>query len=307
MITQETKKELLSAYCEKKDVLIFAPHPDDETLGCAGVIMEAKRSGKKPGIVVCTNGDGFVTAASVFSGKEISALSPEDFLEVARARQKDMLNAMQILGLSQNDIVFLGYPDGGLARMFSTGTPYMHQFTQKNCTYGLIMPDYHSLMFDVPAPYLRSAIREDMIELLQKTSPREIYVTHFKDGHSDHRECFYLVGEAVAKTGFKGEIFAYLIHSADGNWPLPRGANPQIPFEAQMIDGIQCPTGVSWPPDERRPLRYDEAEAKLKAIHSYTLEMKLASCYIESFVKNEEVFWKINDIEILQKMRPSEM
>lgn len=184
--------------------MIFAPHPGDETLRCAGVIMKAKRSGRKIGVIVCTNGDGFAKAASVFSRKDISSLLPQDFLEIARIRQQNMVDAVRVLGLKQEDVVFLGYPDGGLENIDITGeTPYVHQYTQKNCTYSLIMPDYHSLIHGFPAPYLRSAILADITELLQRAVPDEIYVTHFLDGHIDHRKCFYLVYESVVKSGFK--------------------------------------------------------------------------------------------------------
>ncbi len=38
-------------------VLILAPHPDDEDIGCAGVIQRALKSGAKVKIMYLTNGD----------------------------------------------------------------------------------------------------------------------------------------------------------------------------------------------------------------------------------------------------------
>lgn len=84
-----------------------------------------------------------------------------------------------------------------------------------------------------------------------------------------------------------------MIHSAEGKWTIPRGANFQVPFESRVVDGQRIPSGVSWTPDERRPMTLADAELKLRAIHAYTLEMKLEENYIVSFVKSEEVFWKI--------------
>ena len=46
---------------QKEDrVLVLAPHPDDETIGCAGVIMHALKSGAKVKVVYLTNGDNNV-------------------------------------------------------------------------------------------------------------------------------------------------------------------------------------------------------------------------------------------------------
>jgi hypothetical protein len=36
----------------------------------------------------------------------------------------------------------------------------------------------------------------------------------------------------------------------------------------------------------------EECAVKLQAIRAYTLEMRLAAHYIESFVKSEEIFWR---------------
>ena len=38
-------------------VLILAPHPDDETIGTAGVLQQAKKAGAQVKVVCFTNGD----------------------------------------------------------------------------------------------------------------------------------------------------------------------------------------------------------------------------------------------------------
>jgi LmbE family N-acetylglucosaminyl deacetylase len=274
-------------------ILIFAPHPDDETLGCAGVIMKARRAGRSVRVVVCTNGDGFAKAAAVLSGKEMAALGPEDFLAVARVRQQGAIDATKVLGLASEDLVFLGYPDGGLDKMHADdGKPFTQPSTGRSCTYSLVGPDYHTQVHGEPAPYTGFAAFGDVLELINSTQPGEIYVTDAADGHGDHREWCRLVRGAAAAAGFGGEFFTYLIHSADGSWPTPRGANPDAPFEAKVVDGKQVPAGVAWPPPDRRPMSREEADLKLRAIRCYGLEMQLAQGYIESFVKSEEVFWR---------------
>src|SRR5690242_12652478 len=58
------------------DVLVVAPHPDDEALGCAGVLLRALEQKQRVGVVLVTNGDGFPRAAAVVAKKSESALRP---------------------------------------------------------------------------------------------------------------------------------------------------------------------------------------------------------------------------------------
>jgi LmbE family N-acetylglucosaminyl deacetylase len=39
-------------------VMVLAPHPDDETLGCGGLITELTAKGRPPVVVVVTDGTG---------------------------------------------------------------------------------------------------------------------------------------------------------------------------------------------------------------------------------------------------------
>ena len=46
------------------DVLIVAPHPDDEVIGCAGVMMRAPGAGRHVTVVILSNGDDFADLAA---------------------------------------------------------------------------------------------------------------------------------------------------------------------------------------------------------------------------------------------------
>ena len=277
-------------------IVIIAPHPDDESLGCAGVILRAKRSGGRVRVIFLTNGDGFAKAAAALSGKEMGALGPVDFLEVGRVRQQNALDAARMLGLVPGDLVFLGYPDTGLAAMktATAGDPFTQTCTGMNHTYGLIFPDYHTRRHGIPASYCWEAARDDLAELLRSFQPRDIYVTDAADGHGDHAAAFDLVRDAAVAAAFHGELYTYLIHGRGGTWPWPRGAAPDGAFEAHEENGHQVPVGIAWPPDERRALGPEEIVLKHAAIRAYSLEMQLASHYVESFVKSEEIFWRRN-------------
>src|SRR6516164_1207012 len=48
------------AFAQGKNIVVLAPHPDDEALCCSGVIYNALQHGDNVNIVVVTNGDSSV-------------------------------------------------------------------------------------------------------------------------------------------------------------------------------------------------------------------------------------------------------
>jgi LmbE family N-acetylglucosaminyl deacetylase len=279
------------------DVLIFAPHPDDESLGCAGIIMQALASDRRAFVVMFTNGDGYPAAAAALSGKPTESLTARDYLQLASIRQSEAMIAIATLGLPLANLIFLGYPDGGLANVYHTegDIPYQHRFTHKNETYGMARPDYHSQRHGTAAPYRRESGVADVTEILQWLQPSQIYVSTARDTHADHRAASWFVRAAIEAAGYKGQVYTYLIHDDQHHdWPWPRTATPTAPFEApSLVDG-GLPVGLPWPPPARVPLTEEQAQRKLQAIRSYRSQIRVSGdegSSLESFVKSEEVFW----------------
>lgn len=79
-------------------ILVFAPHPDDDVIGCGGSIAKHLKQGNKVTIVYMTSGD----AGSLKYAKN----------ELVKIREKEARNAVKIFGVK--DIIFLGNPDGYL-------------------------------------------------------------------------------------------------------------------------------------------------------------------------------------------------
>ena len=90
------------------DVLIFAPHPDDEVIGTGGVIQQALETARRVRVVFATNGDGSKKAASALLQKAVLSLGEDDFVHLARRRQQEAIAADLKLGLSSSDLVFPG-------------------------------------------------------------------------------------------------------------------------------------------------------------------------------------------------------
>lgn len=89
-----------TAAATARSCLIVAPHPDDETLGCGGRILLARRAGQAVTVLVATDG-----AAS--HGADLAGLRA--------VRRQELAAATGLLGLSAPDLITLDLPDGSLA------------------------------------------------------------------------------------------------------------------------------------------------------------------------------------------------
>jgi LmbE family N-acetylglucosaminyl deacetylase len=85
-------------------VMVLAPHADDESLGCGGLIAELTAKGRAPMIVVVTDGTGSHPSSRAYPASELCAL-----------REREVLDAVTILGVPANHLAFL--------RLRDTATP----------------------------------------------------------------------------------------------------------------------------------------------------------------------------------------
>jgi len=92
-----------------KPALIVAPHPDDETFSCAGLIRLKRAAGVPVRILVLTDGE------AVGVGR---CERPET---VRTDRQRELLDACQRLGVKADSVRWLHLPDGKLPRSGQPG------------------------------------------------------------------------------------------------------------------------------------------------------------------------------------------
>ena len=277
------------------DLLVFAPHPDDEVIGTGGVLQQALAAGKSVRIVFSTNGDGYPLAASALFRKPVPALGTPDYLGLAATRQLEAIAAANVLGVGAASLVFLGYPDAALDRVYSqaSGGSVQSGFTGRTSTFGPVQTDYHTLEHGEPASYMRSSAVADVEEILMQSEPAQVYVTDRADDHADHQATYDLVSDAAVSTGYRGALFTFVVHSGPNeDWPWPQGATPGSPFEAHSTKRATYPAGVSWPPPVRVPMTPDQSALKHQALAAHSSQWAIDGSYLESFVKSEEIFWK---------------
>ncbi len=87
-------------YVTKSRTLIIAPHPDDETFGCAGLIKKKVSAGSKVDVLFLTNGE-----------KSLTNVSKD---EIVKNRKLNAKKVASILGVDKT--YFLGLSDGKIPR-----------------------------------------------------------------------------------------------------------------------------------------------------------------------------------------------
>ncbi len=86
------------------NTVIIAPHPDDEVIGCAGLIQALVEQGTPPHVIILTGGEGSHRGCCDTSAEEI-----------IKARHQLTIQSADILGLPNSHIHCLAYPDGAVA------------------------------------------------------------------------------------------------------------------------------------------------------------------------------------------------
>jgi len=92
-----------------KRIIVFAPHPDDETFGCGGTIAKRISEGYEVIIVVITDGRH---AYSKVLGIN-SDPTPEELKEI---RKEELIRATNVLGVPKKNLLFLDFEDGTLEK-----------------------------------------------------------------------------------------------------------------------------------------------------------------------------------------------
>jgi LmbE family N-acetylglucosaminyl deacetylase len=261
---------------------VIAPHNDDEVLGAGGAIQRHLRRGDPVSVVLLTNGDG------QYRGPR---LSRRRAVRLGYLRQEETLRALSALGLPERCVYFLGYPDRGLARLWSRHWPYENPYRAPQT--GATRSPYEN-SFTPGAPYCGEALTQDLMEILRRERPHIIYLPHPCDTHPDHRSAcaFTLYALQTLKEGqdepslaLDGQVqlLGYLIHFEP--WPLTqgRGMHKELRPPRPLIQA----SGTRW---RSLPLTPEEVKRKKRALLCHRSQMRMLRPYLLSFVRRNELF-----------------
>lgn len=235
------------------DLLIIAPHPDDEVLGFAGLASEYAQQGKSVRTIVVTDGDAYCTACSLWTtgsidggtcdASTLSNLETSAIDSLAEVRREESRTAATLLGLPAPE--FLTYPDTGIssARVnFEAGDPtrLLNRSDFSRCA---SCGDCASGYGGGPETRLNANTLTSSLDSLigATTANTLIATTHWLDSHPDHAALGAFVSERAAAAGGERTIAFSVIHANTNNgyasaecwYPGPAAANCGCVNEAE--------------------------------------------------------------------------
>ncbi|MFA7308688.1 MAG: PIG-L family deacetylase [Patescibacteria group bacterium] len=148
-------------------ILVFSPHQDDETIAVGGYIIESIERGAQVWIALITNGNKY--------GFEIK-------------RYREFYSATEILGVPHDNLLFLDFKDGSLARQD------------------------------------KKIVQKKFTEVINQVKPTVIFAPHPKDAHADHAVTGTMARIAAGKR--KLRFYRYLVHHP--LFPKPRNLNTGV-------------------------------------------------------------------------------
>lgn len=178
-------------------VLIVAPHMDDEVLGCGGTIAQLPDKTK----VYCI----YVTDGSR-SHKPILPWLPQPVAGLSKVRMDEAGAALAVLGIPQDNAIFLGLPDSQL----------------RKCETRLL---------------------QLLTEHIRRLRPDHIFVPFRFDRHPDHLVVYKITQKALQEMGNSAGLVEYFIYY---RWKLlPKGdIRAYIPSERLLRISIDSTADV---------------------------------------------------------------
>ena len=252
-------------------LLVIAPHPDDETLCCAGAIQQVLAAGGQAAILWVTSGDGSVLGA-LFEGH--NPLRPQSMLELGARRMLEARAAATALGVSPDRQLFLGYPDGSL--LYLLDEPQSVQ--RSPLTHARAVP-YRTAAFPGDL-YQGLALRRDFAAALERLQPTLVLAPSILDTHPDHRAAGRLARDwAAAHPGH--ELRLWIVHGGEG-WPAPRTLLPALPLTPPPVA-----RQLSW---QALALTPAEETRKRRALEAHASQMRVMAPFLLAFVRSNELY-----------------
>ena len=255
-------------------LLVVSPHPDDETLCCAGAIRRVLTAGGRVSVVWITSGDGSELSMLIV---EKSLLKPlAKVRDLAGKRMMEARTATTLLGVDSKHQFFLGYPDGGIKRLLTDNRSkeYHAKFT------GETRVPYSDALFP-GHPYTGESLERDFAALLDRVQPTLILAPSLADTHPDHAASGNLTIRTLLQRGELSKGRYWIVHGGEG-WPSPRGYMPNIPLNRPLLGA-----GRSDVPFE---LTEEEEAQKLRAVNAYHTQLQVMSPFLLTFVRTTELY-----------------
>jgi LmbE family N-acetylglucosaminyl deacetylase len=254
-------------------ILVIAPHPDDESLCCAGMLQRARSNGATIAVVWVTAGDGFALDAMLVEHSPWPTHSALRLL--GEQRLAEAAAAASELGVAPERQYFLDYPDRGVAAL--AGDYYQRSY--RSTSTGLSAVAYAGA-FDPGASYTGSNLARDLARVIDGFQPTLVLAAAPQDRHPDHSASGALARRLLAERGQLDRLRYWIVHAP--HWPQPRGYQPQLPL-APPEDAA----ALHW---QQLALSATERAHKLAALREHHSQLRVMETFMLSFVRANELF-----------------
>lgn len=279
-------------------VIVFAPHPDDETLAAGGLMQRVVDRGGEVRVVFVTNGDGYPEAVRRQLGH--APRSSQDFIDYGKQRHDEALQALCELGVPPEDAVFLGFPDDGiddlLKEHWSKLMPYTSPYTRLRCA-------GYKESFKRWVVYAGVNLKEEIAKIIEDFCPDWIILPDPRDYHPDHCATGIFVLEALHQLNQEGdvvlrnlEILTYLVHFKD--YP----ASVTWMQETRRSGLFMSPTGCAilssteW---LELPLTEEDLRGKELALAAHQSQHQMLGGFFKDFSNPVEIFGRLDPAQAL--------
>lgn len=262
-------------------VLVVAPHPDDEALGLAGILQAAKEAHASVRVVYFTQGESNEISSLFYQKRPL--LSKSDFLKNGITRKNESMEAMRLLGLSPEDLVFFGYPDAGTMNIWLKywgNKVYRSMLTRINKVSYKDNYSYGSL-------YKGNDIVHDFERLLLDFNPNHVFVTAPFDLNTDHQAAYLFLRVAMLNIQKQLDpslaLHLYPVHAHQ--WPDPKKLD--VDAVLTVPDHIEWKDGVAWHSHRLTP---DQVEKKKQTILKYRSQIAYKKNFLLAFARKNELW-----------------
>ncbi|GAB4150290.1 MAG: hypothetical protein Tsb009_25040 [Planctomycetaceae bacterium] len=212
--------------------LFVAPHDDDLCLGAGLLMQAAMQAGVNVRVAIVTDGRlGYCR------------IEQED--NIIEIREQETIRSFQILGIEQDRIRFLGFPDGGLI-------PYIGR--RKHQGEGPEVQGY-------------TGLQNSFTSVLRECRPARVFVPSPADLHPDHRITH-------------SELMISLFHATGAIWPELGAPLMDVPVVYEMAVYCDFPQ----PPNLELISNDELFQAKLASVKAFQSQVQI-SALVESVRK----------------------
>jgi LmbE family N-acetylglucosaminyl deacetylase len=277
-------------------VMIFVPHPDDESIAASGLMQRVLEGEGKVRVVFVTNGDGYTEAVRL--RVKNARISAKDFIEYGKKRQEEAVQAICELGLQPEDATFLGFPDNGIDDLWESYWSNLKPFISPHTLFD--RPHRKGLQRWVK--YSGVSLKDEIERVIREFSPDWVVAPDPRDYHPDHAAVGVFVLDALRtiycdEDSLPARVLTYLVHYKD--YPVASEWSKEISNTG--VGGYskiseKTLSDTNW---MTLPLSPEEVEGKRRALLAHASQLQMLNWFFRNYLLPAEIFGSLNPMQVI--------